>query len=416
VKDTGTFLGTSDEWSERLRHALRKATTGSTRTTVLAIVLAMLVGAVLIAAANPEVQDAAGYFFARPGDFFMAVGNAVWGAYWALFSGSVINFQADSVTGAVAPLSNTLTFATPLILAGLGLGVAFRSGLFNIGAQGQVLLGALLGGYIGFAWHLPAGLHLLVAVVGAAVGGAVWAGIAGVLKARTGANEVIVTIMLNNVAVYFVEFMLFQDAFKRPNSNNPQSPVMASTSVYPQILGPDFSLHLGFLVALAAAAGVWWLMERSTLGFTFRAVGANPAAARTAGISVNAVTVWVMVIAGALAGLAGSAQILGLAPQQGMGIIVNIGGTIGFDAITVALLGRSKPGGIVWAGILFGALHVGAVNMQAMTSTPIDIILVVQSMIVLFIAAPPLVKAVFGMRTGASDGAVTLTTATEAKA
>ena len=234
-------------------------------------------------------------------------------------------------------------------------------------------------------------LHLLLCVIGAALGGALWAGIAGVLKARTGAHEVIVTIMLNNIAIYLVAYLLSLDAFQRPGSNNPVSPPIPDSAAYPLLLGSGYRLHAGFLVAIAAAVFTWWLMERSTIGFRFRAVGSNPHAARTAGISVNATYVWVMLTAGAFAGLAGSAQVLGTERVLTAGVAASYG----FDAITVALLGRSKPLGTVLAGILFGALRAGGVVMQARTGTPIDIVLVVQSLIVLFIAAPPLVRAVF---------------------
>ncbi|MCG2800514.1 MAG: ABC transporter permease [Cellulomonas sp.] len=367
--------------------------TGSAGVTVLAVVLALLFGGVLIAAADPTVQAAAGYFFARPLDLFGAAWHAVSQAYAALFSGAVYDVEADSFARGIKSLTETLTLATPLILAGLGLGIGFRASLFNIGAQGQVVLGAVFAGYIGFAFQLSAPLHVLLAVLGGAIGGGLWAAIAGVLKARTGANEVIVTIMLNNIAVYLIAYLLSLHSWQRPNSNNPQSPALHDSSMFPLLLGDGFRLHAGFLLAIVACLVVWWLMERSTLGFQFRAVGANPEAARTAGISVATVTVWVMVVAGALAGLAGAAQILGT--EGGSGLTEGIAGTVGIDAITVALLGRSKPLGIFFAGILFGALRAGGVVMQARTGTPIDLVLVVQSLIVLFIAAPPLVRAVF---------------------
>ncbi|MCB7136492.1 ABC transporter permease [Cellulosimicrobium marinum] len=362
---------------------------------LLAIVAALVLGGVLIAAADPEVQEAATYFFARPLDTLTAIWNAVFGAYSALFQGSVVNFQASTVEGALRPLTETMTVSVPLIFAGLGLGIGFRAGLFNIGAQGQIILGGVFAGFIGFTFDLPPGLHLFLAVLGAALGGALWASIAGVLKARTGAHEVIVTIMLNNIAIYLVAYLLTTPAFQRPGSSNPISPPIPSSATYPLLLGEGYRLHLGFLLALLAAVGVWWLMERSTLGFRFRAVGENPHAARTAGMSVPWVTVWVMAIAGALAGLAGSAQVLGTEKVLTAGVAASFG----FDAITVALLGRSRPLGTVLAGLLFGALRAGGFAMQARTGTPIDIVLVVQSLIVLFIAAPPLVRAIFRLPT-----------------
>jgi simple sugar transport system permease protein len=337
------------------------------------------------------VQSAAGYFFARPADTITRAWSAASGAYGAMLRGAVYDPQALDPARRVRPITETLTVATPLIAAGLGVALAFRAGLFNIGAQGQLLIGAALAGYVGFSWHLPTGLHLVVALLAALVGGAVWGGLVGFLRARTGAHEVIVTIMLNYVALNLLAYLLTTSAFQRPGSHNPISPPVDASASLPLLLGPQFRLHLGFPLVLVAAAVVWWLLERSTLGFRFRAVGANPAAARTAGMSVGGSYVGVMLVAGALAGLAGAAQVLGTERSLTGGI----SGTIGSDAITVALLGRSTPLGTVLAGLLFGALRAGGVLMQAQTGTPIDIVLVVQSVIVLLIAAPPLVRAAF---------------------
>jgi simple sugar transport system permease protein len=331
------------------------------------------------------------YVFARPSDLLGAAWTAVSEAYSALFQGAIFDFQATTFERAIRPITETMTVSVPLIFAGLGLGVGFRAGLFNIGAQGQIIVGAIFAGYVGFAMDLPPVVHVVVAVLAAVIGGGLWAGIAGVLKARTGAHEVIVTIMLNNIAVYLIAYLLTTSAFQRGDSNNPISPPLKSTALFPLLLGPGFRLHLGFVLAIAAAFGVWWLMNRSTIGFQFRAVGSNPSAARVAGISVNANYVWVMVVAGALAGLGGAAQVLGTEKVLTAGVAASFG----FDAITVALLGRSKPLGTVLAGLLFGALRAGGFAMQARTGTPIDIVLVVQSLIVLFIAAPPLIRAVF---------------------
>lgn len=373
------------------RSMLREMLESSWLVTVAAIVAALVLGAVLIAAADTRVQETAGWLLQRPSDFLGAVGDVVGNSYSALFQGAVVNLNGTTFARVIRPITETMTVATPLIFAGLGIGIGFRAGLFNIGAQGQIILGGIFGGFVGFTFDLPPGLHLLLAAVGAALGGAIWASIAGVLKATTGANEVIVTIMLNNVAIYLIGYLLTTPLLQRPGGANPISPPIPDSAVYPLLLGNQFRLHLGFVVALLAAVGVWWLMERSTLGLRFRAVGANPRAARTAGMSVPWVTVWVMAIAGGLAGLAGSAQVLGTERVLTAGVAASFG----FDAITVALLGRSKPLGTVLAGLLFGGLRAGGFAMQARTGTPIDIVLVVQSFIVLFIAAPPLVRTIF---------------------
>ena len=384
------------------RSVRRRGLVDATVLTLLSVLLALVVSAVLIAVADPEVQAAASYFFSRPGDLLSAAADAVGGAYLALFQGAVVNFEADTLTAALRPLTESLVVAAPLIAAGLAVGLAFRAGLFNIGAEGQIILGAIGAAYVGFALDLPVVVHLVAALVAGIALGALWGGIPGFLKARTGAHEVITTIMLNYIARFLLAWLLGTVAFQRPGRNDPISPQVADTAELPLLLGGWSRLHLGLLLALFAAAAVWWLLNRSTLGFRLRAVGANPSAARTAGIRVGGMTFTAMAIAGALAGLAGAFQILGTEKSLTGGVSAGIG----FDAITVALLGRGNPFGIVAAGVLFGALRAGGVTMQARTGTPIDIVLVVQSLIVLFIAAPPLVRSIFRIRAGGGFGAM----------
>lgn len=383
------------EAAERSRgsQALSDILNGSLVISVLAVLFALVIGAILIAVTNEDVQTASGYFFAAPGDTVAAIWNAVSGAYGALFQGSIYNFRRDGFLDGIKPLTETLTFSTPLIAAALGIGIAFRVGLFNIGGRGQMLVAAACAGWVGFSFELPWGVHLAVAVIAGIAGGALWGGLVGLLKARTGAHEVILTIMLNYVAFYLISWMLRTPGLlQAPDSVNPKSPAMLETAVMPEILGPRYNLHLGFLLVIAATFFAWWLLNRSSLGFQFRAVGENPNAARVAGINVKNTYVYAMLISGGLVGLAGVMQVLGTVTT---GFSAGIDAGIGFDAITVALLGRSKPWGIFAAGILFGAFKAGGFAMQAAEGIPIDIVTVVQSMIVLFIAAPPLIRAVF---------------------
>lgn len=391
----------------RGNQVLRDILGGNAMISVLAVVLAMLIGAILIAFTNEGVQAAAGYFFARPADTFRAIWDAVSGAYVSLFQGSIYNFRRPGFEAGIRPFTETLTFATPLILAGLGVAVAFRTGLFNIGGRGQMLVAAGAAGYVGFAWPLPPGIHLIVALLFGIAAGAIWGGIVGLLKARTGAHEVILTIMLNYVAFYLISFLLrTPGALQAPGSSNPKSAPMLESAILPPLFGPGFNLHWGFVLALAAVAFVWYLINRSNLGFQFRAVGENPNAARVAGIGVKRVTVYSMLIAGGLVGLAGANQVLGTVTT---GFTSGIDAGVGFDAITVALLGRSRPIGVLFAGILFGALKAGGYSMQAAEGIPVDIVLVVQSFIVLFIAAPPLVRAIFRLPVPGTGRAARLT-------
>jgi len=378
---------------DRVSGILREIVSGNAMISVLAVVLALVLSGILIAVTDPTVQTTSGYFFARPGDMLNAVWHSVSLAYSSLFQGAVIDFQAVGFVNGIAPLANTINFAMPLIVAGLGVALAFRAGMFNIGGQGQILIGAAFAGWVGFSFDLPLAIHLPLAILAGIAGGAFWGALVGFLKARTGAHEVIVTIMLNYVAFYLISFMLRTPGLlQAKGSSNPQSPATQPSAVLPKLFGVHFPVSVGFLLVIAATFFVAWLLNRSSLGFRFRAVGENPHAARTAGISVKNIYVYAMLISGALIGIAGATQVLGTLTT---GFSSGIDAGIGFDAITVALLGRSRPWGVFGAGLLFGALKAGGYAMQAANGVPIDIVLVVQSLIVLFVAAPPLVRTIF---------------------
>ncbi len=377
----------------QLHGVFYKIATGNATVAVLSVLLAVVCGSLLIAITDQQVRDSAGYFFSRPGDFLSAGWDAIWGAYTALFRGSIYNNRADTFATGIRPLTETLKFAGPLIAAGLGVGVAFRAAMFNIGGRGQMLLAGAAAGWVGYAANLPWPLHLTLAIGAGMLAGALWGGLVGLLKARTGAHEVIVTIMLNYVAYYLVFFALSQQSLlQAPGSANPKSLPMKDSATMPKLLGDRYNLHLGFLLALVAVAFVWWLLNRSSLGFRIRAVGENPHAARACGIDVGRTYTVVMLISGALVGLAGTNQVLGTVTS---GVTLDLDASIGFDAITVALLGRSRPLGILGAGLLFGAFKSGSFAMKASEGIPVDIVLIVQSLIVLFIAAPPLIRAIF---------------------
>jgi ABC-type uncharacterized transport system permease subunit len=377
-----------DERRARWRAALHEIAAGSALVSVLAVLLAVVVGSLLIGLTSPGVRDAFG-----TADFLPKFWDTITGAYDALFRGAIWNADGKNFDFQIRPLTETLKFAGPLIAAGLGVGLAFRAGMFNIGGRGQMIMAGAFAGWVGFKLDLPMIVHLPLAILVGMVAGAVWAGLAGLIKARTGAHEVILTIMLNYIAYYLVFYALTKKGLlQSPGSDNPKSLPMKESAVLPKIAGDQFNLHLGFLLALVAVVVVWWILNRSSLGFKMRAVGINPTAAKAAGINVGRIYVVVMAIGGALIGLAGVNQVLGTVPS-GVGTDVDAG--IGFDAITVALLGRSRPVGILAAGLLFGAFKAGGFAMQASEGIPVDIVLVVQSLIVLFIAAPPLVRAIF---------------------
>jgi len=379
--------------------------------TMLAIFSALVVGGVLIVVTDPVVLRAWQSLGYAPGTALSDTWQSVATAYSALFEGSIFSpstvahaFHGGSIAAIFYPLSLTVFEATPLILTGLSVAIAFRAGLFNIGATGQFIGGAIVAAWLGFGVSLPLGIHVIVCVVGAAVGGAVIGWIIGELKARTGAHEVIVTIMLNYVMIYLLFYLLSTPrALQQPHQFNQIAPPIAANANLPHVGGPPPQAGAGFLVAIAAAAAVAWLLSRSTIGFQFRTVGANPSAARSAGMNVERAWVLVMAVAGALAGLAAATVILsgGSPPPP---LADSTYGTYGFDGITVALLGRAKPWGVVLAGLLFGALNAGGTQVAATTPVPTDIVQVLEGLIVLFVAAPPLIRAVYRLRRAAGTG------------
>ena len=392
----------------------------SVTVTILAIITAMVIGGLLNAFTNTKVLSAWGNLFSDPGHAFAAAWDTAIGAYVALFEGSVFNphtvaalFQQASISTAIHdgflgavfnPISETCVQATPLLLAGLAVALPYQAGMFNIGAQSQFIGGAILATYLGYGVSLPPVIHVIVCVIGGFVGGGVIGWVVGELKARTGAHEVITTIMLNYVMAFLLSYLL-GNVMQRPGRTDLISPFIAANAHLWRLFGGTLRINAGFLLALACAVGVSWLLYRSTTGFEFRAIGKNPSAARVAGMNVERSWVMVMLIAGGLAGLAGAAVI------QGTDFSVNFQsyGTYGIDAITVALLGLGRPRGVVLAALLFGALHAGAPLMQAQTSTPVDIVEVLQALIVMFVAAPPLVRAIYRLRATRASGVEGLT-------
>ena len=353
----------------------------------LALLSALIIGAVIIAVTDLDTLSVWGD---DPREAFRLTFGGISDAYKALFVGSL---------GSPRAIAETLFAATPLILAGLAVAVGFQAGLFNIGVNGQMHIGGMAALWVGFSVAVPAIIHIPLAIAAAMIGGAIWGGIAGLLKARTGAHEVITTIMLNFIALFLVTFLLKTSIFQAPGRNDPISRPTNPSAQFPTLIG-DFRLNIGFFIALAAVLFVWWLMYRSTIGFEFRAVGFNPDGGSYAGMNVAWTYVAVMGIAGALAGLAGTNQILGLEPYRG---ITNFAGTIGFDAIALALLGRSHPVGVLFAGLLFGALRAGGREMQGAAGVPIDLVLVLQALIIVFIAAPEMVRAIYRIKTPDED-------------
>ena len=334
---------------------------------LFAVVVALIIGALIMLATGVDLPT---------------IGKS----FVALAKGSV---------GGLNSISETLTSAIPLVLAGLGLGLGFRAGLFNIGAEGQIVVGGLAAVIFAFSFDwLPFPWLMLLSLTAGALGGAFYAGIAGALKAATGAHEVISTIMLNLTSYQILGYLLRQPYIQKEGRSDPISKSVPDGGQLPQLLDwidPNLRLHAGLVVMLLAVAFVWWLLFRSKAGFAFRASGENPDAASYAGMRSGMIIVAAMATAGAFAGLAGASQVLGVLERASPGFSAGLG----FDAIAVALLGRSHPVGILFAGLLFGGLEAGGRQMQVDAGVSIDLIGIIQALIVVFIAAPLLVRAIF---------------------
>jgi general nucleoside transport system permease protein len=418
--DDGAQKGHDRSFGEILKGAIQENTV---TITVLALFSATVIGGLLTAFTNTTVLHAWGDFFSAPGNAIAQAWDVAAGTYVALFEGSVFNphtvsalFNQASFSTAVHngylsavfnPLSETAVQATPLILTGLAVALPYQAGLFNIGGQSQFIGGAIVAAWLGYAYNMPFFVHVVVCVLGAFAGGAALGWLAGEIKARTGAHEVITTIMLNYVMLYFLAYVLSSHSLMQaPGGSNAITLPITSNAHLPLLAGTHLRINAGFLIALAAAFAVWWLLNRTTTGFEFRSIGSNASASRVAGMNVERNWALVMTIGGGLAGLAAASVILGtdftLNPQSY--------GTYGIDAITVALLGLGRPGGVVLAGLLFGALHAGSPGMQTATGTPVQIVQVLQALIVLFVAAPPLVRTIYRVRASRTRGVSTTMT------
>jgi simple sugar transport system permease protein len=326
--------------------------------------------------------------------------SAVTGAYGALIEGSLGNpaqivtalQSGDSRAIALAfyPISESLVASTPYIFAGLAVALGFRCGLFNIGAEGQLFIGALTSVFVGYSvTGLPAILHIPLALGAGALGGALWGFVPGFLKARVGAHEVINTIMMNYIAFRLSEWLL-NGPMKRPGAV-PVSPFIEASAQLPRFFPDPIRFHLGFFIALGVAVFIWWFLFKSKWGFEIRTVGANPSAARYAGMNIALNIILAMSMSGALAGLAGANEVLGV--NYNLANAFSSG--YGFDSIALALLGRSHPFGVVLAALLFGTLRSGGTRMQNVAQIPIDIIIVVQALVIAFIAAPGIIRAIY---------------------
>lgn len=370
----------------------------------LSVFLAFVCGGIVIILSDQEVVNLWRNVGHDPLSAFKESWTLVFSTYGALLAGSIgqpiqiikslAYGESDAIVSALGPISETLLSSTPLILAGLAVALGFHAGLFNIGAEGQIYVGALTATYVGFSFPgLPAVIHVPLAIAAGVFGGAVWGFIPGILKARTGAHEVIVTMMLNFAAFRLVDLFLKQPFYQRAGRNDPVSKIIEPSAEIPRLFD-GLRVNWGVILALGVVILISWLLYRSIVGFEFRAVGLNMQAARVAGINTNRTIVLALTMSGALAGMAGAFVILGV----NKALLPGFSPGYGWDAIAIAFLGGLRPWGIVLASLLFGALHAGATPMQASTGVHRDIIVVIQAFVIIFVAAPILVRSLFRVR------------------
>jgi general nucleoside transport system permease protein len=373
---------------------------------LLAVFTGLVIGAIFIILTTPAVYDA---FDESVGQGISTAWRTVSVAYSALFNGSIGNpatiisaLQSGdelAIRRAFNPFLESLVTSTPYIFAGLAVALGFRAGVFNIGAEGQIFVGAMFGTFVGYSiTGIPSIIHIPLTLLAGFLGGAIWGFIPGWLKAKTGGHEVINTIMMNYIAFRLSDYML-RGPMQRPDSFNPVSPVLEQSAWLPRFFADPIRFHLGFFIALLFAWLVYYLLFKTTVGFDLRTVGANPNAAKYAGMNVARNIMLAMALSGGLAGLAGINEVAGV--NRFLAAAFSSG--YGFDSIALALLGKNHPVGVVLAALLFGTLRTGATRMQVVAGVPIDIISILQAVILMFIAAPAMIRTIYRLQAAPAE-------------
>ncbi len=371
---------------------------------LLAVITALLFGAIVIVLTDfvslaKLGTDPLGAIGGALGGVIAGYGAMLTGAFGdpARILAALETGSAADIATAIRPLTETLVAATPLILAGLAVAISFRAGMFNIGVDGQLMIGALGATITAFVLQgqVPGFVILLVSIAVGVVTGAFWGFVPGFLKARTGAHEVITTIMLNYVAAQVVFFALRSPTLRAPGSTAPISKPMSTFVDIPLILDlPAIRLDYGFVIALLMAGAVSFLLFRTTKGYELRAAGFSLTAARYAGMSAGGSIMLAMALSGALAGLAGSFMVIGTVGQ----LSLDLSGGIGFTAIALALLAGLRPIGVVLAALLFGALTSGGKLMGIESGIPFDLLVFIMALVIMFVAAPNLIRSMWRIK------------------
>lgn len=386
---------------KRARDLLRRAAVP-----ILSVVTALLFGAVVIVLTDFDHlsqigTDPVGAITGAIGGVGKAYGAMLQGAFGdpSRIATALQTGNAADIAKAIRPITETLVSTTPLIFAGLAVAISFRAGMFNIGGDGQLMTGALGAtiSAIALAGKVPAPVILVAALAVATATGAFWGFIPGFLKARTGAHEVITTIMLNYIAALVVYFALRSPDLRAAGSTSPVSKNLAPIVDVPNIVNlPTIRLDYGFVVALLMAVAVSWLLFKTTKGFELRAAGFNLTAARYAGMSAGGSMMLAMTLSGALAGMGGGFLVIGTVGQ----LSLDLSGGIGFNAIALALLAGLRPSGVVMAALLFGALTNGGKHMGVESGVPFDLLFFIMALVIMFVAAPGLIRGIWRIKVG----------------
>ena len=376
---------------------------------ILSLFSGLVVSSIVIVVSTATLRSAWANLFSDPGNTLTTTFRFLGRAYGALLKGAIADPQSfhrafahptsANWSHAFLPISNTIVSSVPLVIAALGLSVAYRSGAFNVGGQSQLIMGAVAASWVGFSFAgMPLVLHIALACAAAALSGAIAGLIPGVLKAYAGASEVIVTIMLNYIAANFLTYLLSGTFFRIQNQgNNPVGRLTVPSATLGPIFGKGLPVNAGLFIALAVIVFVSLLLNRSRIGFEFQIAGASRRAARVAGIRQTWVYLGAFSVSGAIVGLAGAVQVLGVSRQLQTGF----GADIGYLAILVAFVGANRPIGVALAGLLYGALQTGGLTMQFSAGVSYQLTNVIQALIVMFVTAPALIGGIFRLREAA---------------
>ena len=368
---------------------------------LLAIFTGFLLGGVLAAATTPEIYDA---FKVSFGTGISESLKLIWETYSSLLTGSfgkpskmiaaISSGDSKELQSAFKPFLESLVVTTPYIFTGVAIALGFQAGVFNIGAEGQLFMGAIMAAWAGWTFKgLPPIIHVPLALGVGTLVGALWGFIPGWLKAKTGAHEVINTIMMNYVAFNFSEYLI-RGPFEDPDTPFKTRLIEESAHLFRFFEGTSLRFHIGFFISIGVAILVWYVLYKTTWGFEFRSVGLNPHASKYAGIKSSLVTILSLSVSGGLAGLAGAVEMLGVNFRQTQALSTGYG----FDAIAIALLANNHPLVCIITAMLFGFMRHGSRVMQINTGIPIDIISILQAFIIFFIAAPAIIRTIYHLK------------------